>query len=651
MNKQKFEISLKNEFEEENDNLIDNKNGNLIDALQNNNINESISSKDLNQEIKNEKNIFLNCLNSYFINYFFVITFLFSIIMTIVYIIFYKRHKPNFQIFHYDWDASYLNDRKYENYIFDNGLEVMLIQDQAFDRDGGAIVIEKGYLDNTSEEGISSIATHLLSKIAFNNEIIMDTLNDYYGKYNYDTDEYYINFRFDILNDGFKKFMYYFSLILNPQNLSNYYDNFIEDIILKLDNNYISKMSSSFDREYHLLNYFVYGLKDNNSNEILPEGNRETIEKYEKNELKKKVLDYIEELIDPTKIKIVFFSKYKFLISANYMKNYFSYLTNMEKPKNSKFKEKIYENQKVSASQIIFTNEDYYYNNYIHIYYYIEKINNESYTELFYKSKYLNYIIDFLNEKKEGSLFYLLTNSSNHNIKSIESGYDIIMKSKIEFSISIELNCLENINNIIFLTYQFVDKIINEATNTTLQMERYKELKTKYYQDVKYVDKSFNTIELARANALQLFKSRYNLKYFLYVQHIPWDDNEESLKNESSYYFKQIKPENSIVIIGIRDKDKNKLTCNDSSPFYINCSYFKDENNINYTHYYNVKYIKDIFRFNYSDMNIDNQANITFRKNNYMTTHNKPCILKKEKNIIESLESKSIFNKFYLKEM
>ena len=48
-------------------------------------------------------------------------------------------------------------------------------------------------------------------------------------------------------------------------------------------------------------------------------------------------------------------------------------------------------------------------------------------------------------------------------------------------------------------------------------------------------------------------------------------------------------------------------------------------------------------------MNIDNQANITFRKNNYMTTHNKSCILKKEKNIIESLESKSIFNKFYFK--
>ena len=207
----------------------------------------------------------------------------------------------------------------------------MLVQDQLFDRDGASIVIGKGYLDNPKDEGIASIATHLLDSIAFGDKAILKNLKDYYGNYNYEIDEYFINFSFDILNNGFKKFLYYFSLILNPQFISTYYEKYIKDIVFQLQYDYISKININ-NKEWHILQYFVYGLKGDNNEELFPEGNFESISKIDNiSELWKKVLEYIYKLIDPANIKITIFSKYKFLISSKYIKKYFHYLTTMEK--------------------------------------------------------------------------------------------------------------------------------------------------------------------------------------------------------------------------------------------------------------------------------------------------------------------------------
>ena len=194
-----------------------------------------------------------------------------------------------------------------------------------------------------------------------------------------------------------------------------------------------------------------------------------------------------------------------------------------------------------------------------------------------------------------------------------------------------------------------MDKIIKEAIGENLQMDRYKELKNKFYQDVKYIDKSFDTIELAKANAEFLFKSQFNLKYFLYLQFVPWDEDEEKIKNESYYYYEQLKPENSIIVIALKDKDKNKISCNESSPFFLDCNYFKDENNTNYTKYYNIEYINYTFDFNSSYLNINNNANIEFINNTFMTKHNKSFVGPKERSTITQLENKNIFNKFYFK--
>ena len=146
----------------------------------------------------------------------------------------------------------------------------------------------------------------------------------------------------------------------------------------------------------------------------------------------------------------------------------FQYLINKEyqepeKDSDDENDDNIFDKIELKKSQIIYMKCKNYETNYIKIIYFIDKINNESFSELYYKSNYLNYISDILSETKENSLYYLLTHNSNYNIKSIVGDYGDILYSKLIFYIFIELNCLENINDIIFLAYQYMNKIVKEG--------------------------------------------------------------------------------------------------------------------------------------------------------------------------------------------
>jgi secreted Zn-dependent insulinase-like peptidase len=574
---------------------------------------------------------------STFIFKFFIFIFFISIILLFVCTLAFLRHKPNFRIEQIKWDTPDLDDRKYENYIFDNGLEVMIIQDPNFNRDGGSIVIESGYMDNPYNEGIDTFATHLLSHIIFPNKNNISNLKDYYGHYSFDCGEYLTTYLFDILNSGFIKFLSDFSLILNSnfsENYDTYFMTYEEEILNEMNNIYNTYKKNVDYRELHLIEYLVFGLKNEEGKDIFPKGNPNSLKKYSHNELKSKVKEYIEQLIDPQKIKIVLFSRYKTSISSKYMKNYFKFLTTMEKPKNLNNNKFVIKEFK--KSQIIFLNADYYDINYIDILYYIDKINSESFSELFYKASYLNYIIDFLKEKKKGSLYYLLTNSSNHNIREIFAGYQIIFKSKIEFYIYIQLNTVKNINNIIYLTYQFMNKIVKQAIGNNTQFDRYIELKNQYYQDLKYSEKAYNTIKLAKDNADSLIQKRFAQKYFFYNKYIPWNDtisyndNLDIIKNETYYYLKQLKPENSVIVLSLKIKNIEDLTCNATSPFYLDCEKIKS-GEFNKSEYYEISFKNDIFNSSFEkSFDIDDNADISFIKNNYTSKHNGTYINQEE---------------------
>ena len=602
-----------------------------------------------------------------FVFAFLILIILVTIASAITFIVFYIENEENFTEFIIDWIPLDLNDRKYKNYLFNNGLQVMVIQDEKFDRDGGAIVFEKGYHDNIKEEGISSFTTSLLSHIAFcapdnsddsNDSDNIPLLEDYYGKYAYEAGDTFTNFRFDILNSGFKRFLGQFGPIIK-----NFEDDFIREkidrfynkILDEMEQNYLSKINDIENREDHLLEYFVYGFKNETGGEILPEGNKEVISNYNKIDLKNKVIDYIEKLFNPQKIKIVLFSKFKFLVSSKYMKRHFSELINMKRKELNESEPEIKEFNK---SQIFYIKANYYEKNYIRIIYYIDKINNETFSELSYKSGYFNYISYFLNETKEGSLYSLLNNGSNHNIKSISSYNYVYLKSKIIFYIYIELNCLKNINDIIFKTYQYMNKIVEKAIGENLQIDRYEEVRDLCYVNHNIVEKTFDTIELARANGENIIVSKYAPKYYFYYscslgEETNNNTNIEKLQNETEPYFSQLKPENSVIILALRDKDKNNLTCNVNSPFHLNCSKFIYED-VKNTTYYNVSYINDIFNPSdfKKDLDVNNSANITFQRNSFITSHSVPIeeVIQANSDIEALTNSTDFLNKFYFKE-
>ena len=585
-----------------------------------------------------------------FICYFLIILFLFSISVLIKLIHFYVTSKENFLIYEKPWIIPELNNRTFENYIFNNGLEVMLIQDPNFDMDGGAILIEDGYLDNPKDEGIASFASHLLTHIAFNDTHKISTLQDYFGTYQFETEEFFTNFRFDILNNGFKKFLSEFSKILSPENI------FISDNISKIikeeiDAEYNDSINI-YSQENHLLEYLVYGFKNKSGQEILPHGNMDTLNKYNKDFLEQKVIEYINKLKDPTKIKIVIFSKYKFGISSKYMKKYFENLITMNPPENINKKNNIYKNIELNTSQLIYIKSKFKNSNYIRIIYFINNKNNETYSELYYKKKFFFYIKYFFDDTKKGSLYSLLTNNSKFNIKSIYTEAEIVLKSKIKFIINIELNCLKNINDIIFITYQYMDKIVKEAIGKNIQFDRYKELKDLCHQDQKYKEKTFNTIELAKNNAQNIIDTKWVEKDYFFIYCLPWNETEnisEIIKNESYYYFQQLKPENSIIILSLRDKDIDKVTCNNDSKFYLNCTDLMDENNIKKSIYYDINY--NTYKFNSSQLEeyleINNTANITFKENKYKSKNNESFIGLNEDEVEMENLTKNEFNQFY----
>ena len=628
------EIQLSSEISIENNKSNEDETNNLIEKMDfdKDEMNDSFLL-DIPKKKKENNKCKCKCFSQLpFMFYFFIILIIFTILLIVRYISLYINHKPNFRINEIPWVFPELNDRIYQDYIFDNGLEVLLIQDPKFDMDGGAIVIESGYLDYPYDEGIASFACNLLTHLIFKDTKNIPTVEDYFGTYLYEAEDHFTIFRFDILNNGFKKFLSLFSQILNIGNfnISSNIDIIKEEIDTKYNN--------SIDipnQENHLLEYLVYDFKDNETGyDILPIGNNITLNKYNDSELQEKVQEYIKHIIDPKKIKIVLFSKYKFLISAKYMKKYFNYLTTMDPPQNNNY-EKKYELKDFKKAQILFIKSDFNEPNYIKIIYFIDKKINETYSELFYKNTFFNYIVDFFQEKKKGSLYYLLTNSHNFNIKAIDIDNVIILKSKIKFIIHIELNCLKNINDIIFITYQFMHKIVKQAIGNNIQFDRYKELKDLGYQAQKYTEKTFDTIELAKNNAKNLIDTKFVQKYYFYGNCLPWNDTNnilEIINNETFHYFDQLRPENSVVIIGIKEKDIDKVTCNNSSKFYLNCTDLKDDN-MKETKYYDI-YYKNYF-FNPSELeeylDINNTANITFLPNRYKSKNNESFIGLNEK--------------------
>jgi hypothetical protein len=202
-----------------------------------------------------------------------------------------------------------------------------------------------------------------------------------------------------------------------------------------------------------------------------------------------------------------------------------------------------------------------------------------------------------------------------------------------------------------------MNKIVKQAIGNNTQFDRYIELKNQFYQDLKYSEKAYDTIKLAKDNADSMIQKRFAQKYFFYNKYIPWNDtisyndNLDIIKNETYYYLKQLKPENSVIVLSLKIKNIEDLTCNATSPFYLDCEKIKS-GEFNKSEYYEISFKNDIFNSSFEkSFDIDDNADISFIKNNYTSKHNGTYINQEEEDQkIEILSNESYhFSKFYFK--
>ena len=319
-----------------------------------------------------------------------------------------------------------------------------------------------------------------------------------------------------------------------------------------------------------IYNYYYksadYNITDKDGNEINRQGSSNEVNYAINNNHTKiyEVFKIMDELFTTQKIKLILFSHYKLSLMKKYVLRYLHDLT-VHKNKYD-IKEDKNEFGSLNTNKIIYYPINERDNNYIKINFYIS--NNEiNISQLYKDSGYFNYLKYILNETNEGSLYYNLTHPKNDtnlniNIKSLSCDFEVVLKSKIRFSILISLNhySYNNIKEIIEITYEYIDKIKAHINNMNMSDERFSELLYITKQNFSFTE-DVHSGEFYKKKAEELFYKN-DKEIFLKDVFLPQDLNKN--KFNISFYMNQLTKENSVIIIGINDKTKEKYGLNKS---------------------------------------------------------------------------------------
>ena len=495
-----------------------------------------------------------------FIIYPLILSGFFLIISIIALLIIFSKYEKNYIKEENAYIKPKYSSHNYTSLIFNNGLKLVLVQVNKDDNEGGSISFDYGYLDNKYEPG------HL--KLAFLS-LISDKLtnaepgDNYLGKLNCDVGKYYSNFYFKILGGGFINYLKYFSE-LTYLNETKYEERFahIKDKNITLDNTLVEKKN-------HILEYLVYGYKTSQGKDIATQGDKETIKNlngdYSKIENIMKII-----LSETSKIKIVLYSHYKMSLMRKYFLRFFRDIINRPQNSNNEIPINAYNISEFTTNQIIyfklFNNET----NYIEINYFLS--NNITYEQLIKDSQYLNYIIYILNQTDENSLYYELNNNENNNIgiKSLACNFEIILKSKIKFSILIEPNpyTYNYIHEIISKVYNYINNIILyiNSYNNIVNDIRIEELDKISEQNFTFTEDS-HEINFYKNLANDLF-TKDEKNYLLKKMQFSKKDFIENI-TLVKHYFNQLTINNSIILFGFNTKTISKYNLRKSSVSYI----------------------------------------------------------------------------------
>ena len=554
-----------------------------------------------------------------FLIYILIFSFIISIAGAIIYIIITNIYIENY-IYNDNnvYEKPMVSEHNYSSLTFSNGLEIVLTQVNYDDSAGGAISFNKGYLDSKYPPGFLKLAFLLLNNM---NEDDLENLNDYRGTLRQSIEEDYSSVYFSILNSGFQNFLKSFKsfTFFNEENINL---NFEEKINI-MDKDFEYSRNIIKMRENHLLEFLIYGYKNEKEKDLLYMGNKDI--KISSND---DIINIMKEFFkNPNDIKIILYSHYKLSLTKKYALRYLNNIINKvnnynNKNLNNEYNYNIYNN----TNKIIYYQIKKQESNYIKIIYYINN-TNASLSQLYIDSGYFNYIKYILSETNEDSLYYNLTkmiNESSINIKSISTKIEIIFKKIIKFSIAVELNhySYNHLKEIILTVYNYIEKIkshINYFIKEKIDDKRIKELFFIAEQNFTFSE-DIHTAEFYKNKGNDLFYKN-NFKYFLKDTFLPNNILNKSY-SDFMFYINQLKIENSVIIVGINNDTlydyhlKEEQFCDISKIF----------NGRKLTKYYGLYYtinpIYDIFDENEFNFNFPDKE-IPFYENKYISKYNK----------------------------
>ena len=512
------------------------------------------------------------------------------------------------------FEKSILSNYNYTNLIFENGLEVLLVQTEQNELAGGTINFD--YSNQESQYKFVDLKLAMNSIIS-NNISKSDNLSEYLGNFETLEEENSFSISFNILNEGFFE---YLKILKNLTFIEDKDERFNESNFKEVKNkikNQIIKINR-WEKENYILKYFIFGSQND-----LPTDNK----KFLNDKTNDSIKEISKSLLKPNKIKIVLASRFKPSLMKKKFLKYFKNIANCKKEIQNKTLNNSSNFNKnetfFSKQKIIYLERKDYEKNYIKINYYIDKNEKETFEEFYEKQGYFNYLKYILDETNEGSLFHLLSNNPNYTIKSLNPNFKIILKNKIEFSLRIDLapSSYKYLDDIIFLTYQYMNKCIKHINNMNSNDERLKELEIITNQNFTFQEDGTDEVIYFTKILVKNLYDKKNKKLFLNRIWIP-SFNIEDIK----YYFSQMVPENSVIILALNDNNQKSFVSNNRK---FNLTRFK---NYNIT-FFNISFSYCDFDTNFKKYFKENETNIPFHNNSYISKYLKAIdIDEKDKN-------------------
>ena len=522
-----------------------------------------------------------------FIIYIVLFTFILFIASIIALFAIKNKYKPNYEFYLNIYKKPFISEHNYSKLIFDNNLEIILTQVHYDDNAGGALCFEKGYLDLQYDPGLLKLTLLSLRK---NDRESLTELRDYMGELSQSTEEFYSTLYFTILNSGFEKFLKNFKEYTSHDNNDNNELINITRRSIRRFNSYSPTYSTVEEREKYLVEYLIYNITDKNGKDIIRQGTADEVNKTLNGSYG--ILGGImDNLFATKKMKLIFFSHYKMSLMKRYILRYLKDLGKHERQEPDSDPKNITQYETIITDKVIYHKIKDSDENYIKINYYVTN-PEANISQLYLDSGYFNYLKYILDETNQDSLYYNLTHPSEKegiNIKSLSCDFEVVLKNRIRFSILIKLNhySYKHIKQIIEIVYDYMEKIKTHINNLSPNDPRVNELYYINNQNFSFTE-DIHTAEFYKNKAKDLFY-RDQEDFFLREVWIPPDLNKST--TNIRYYIDQLRMNNSVIIIGLKDKTKNKYNINETD---INLIFnnIQETNNLNIT--FSINELKEL---------------------------------------------------------